>query len=273
MNRLLAFTLTWNGEEKLKKLAPSLVGAFSLVKDIIEPKWMVRDNGSVDNSIKYLRENYQGDMEIYSPGHNRDSFAAGMNSLAKLSKPSDDDLILLLNNDVIIHDHSSIRKMVELMYSANADVVGARLLFTNTTKLQHAGVIFSHKYGDLPYHYRPGDESDKAAEKNRWFQAVTAAVCIVRGSAFNRIGGMDEGYRWAFEDIDMCLSIGKTGGKIAYCGATSIYHEESASLKKNPVHKMFMKPNVDHFKSKWSGKYEIDHDKYLSNPGYKEIKV
>ena len=56
-------------------------------------------------------------------------------------------------------------------------------------------------------------------------------------------------------------------------GGTKIFHEESASLKKNPVNKMFMSPNVKHFKSKWTGKYELDHDKYLNDSSYNEAKV
>jgi GT2 family glycosyltransferase len=273
---LFILTLTWNGEDKLKNLTPSLFSSISAMprftKSGVETKWLVRDNGSNDGSVNYLRNNYPYPLEILEAGHNRESFAGGVNSLWKLAKPSDDDLVLLLNNDVIIKDPLSIMKMIDLQRKTKADVVGCRLLFTDTTKLQHAGVIFSAKYNNMPYHYRPGDESDVYAEKDRWFQAVTAAFCIVTGSALRRINGLDEGYRWAFEDIDMCLGIGATGGKIAYCGSTTIYHEESASLKKNPVHKMFMGPNVDHFRKKWTGKYQIDHDLYLKNPDYKVIK-
>ena len=271
---LFILTLTWNGEDKLRNLVPSLNSAVDVLENNnIKTQWLVRDNGSNDNSVSYLKSDYKHSLQVLEAGHNRESFAGGVNSLWKMAVGlKDGDLLLLLNNDVIIKDPQSILKMIELQSKTKADVVGARLLFTDTTKLQHAGVIFSTKYNSMPYHYRPGDESDIYAEKNRWFQAVTAAFCIVTASSFKKIGGMDEGYRWAFEDIDMCLSIGAMGGKIAYCGSTLIFHEESASLKKNPVHKLSMTPNVALFRKKWTGKYQLDHDQYLKNPDHKVIK-
>lgn len=268
--RLNILTLTWNGADKLKKLIPTMNASlpYCPVDEVI---WYIRDNGSKDNTMEVLYS-FPLDKFVFHAGHNRATFAEGVNCLWEASETKDEDFILLLNNDVMIKDPKSLAKMFELQKKTGADVVGGRLLYTGTNKLQHAGVIFSTRYNNLPYHFRPGEESDKNAQKDRYFQAVTAACCLVRGSAFNRIGGMDEGFKWAFDDIDMCLQIGSTGGSIAYCGGTTIYHEESASLKKNPVNKMFLNKNVERFRKKWTGKYKIDHDLYLKNPKYNEIK-
>jgi GT2 family glycosyltransferase len=273
MRTLHILTLNWNGEDKLMKLIPSLNKAVKAVRDTDqwEVVWYVRDNGSKDNSIKALKE-YRHSIQIHGIEHNRASFSEGVNFLQGEANPATCDMLMLLNNDVEFRDDQSILKMLELQKKTQADVVGARLLFTGTNKLQHAGVIFSQRYNTLPYHFRPNEESDENAKRNRWFQAVTAACCLVRADSFCSIGGMDEGFRWAFDDIDMCLSIKNNGGKIAYCGETEIWHEESASLKKNPVNKMFVGKNVERFRKKWNGKYEIDHDMYLGNPKYNEIK-
>lgn len=259
------FTLNWNGKDKLEKLYPSLINA---TKNI-DYTWWIRDNGSKDGSIDWIQNNIK--IKLLNIKHNRGSFAEGVNSLWKLANPSDNDLILLLNNDVEINDKDSLNNMINLLKRTNAEVVGARLLFSDRPEIiQHAGVIFSKRYNNLPYHFRPGEVTDKDALKNREFQAVTAACCIVKASAFKKINGMDEGFCWAFDDIDMCLQIGQFG-KIIYCGNTKIFHEESASLKKNPVNKMFMKQNVERFRKKWNGKYEIDHEMYLNNKNYKTI--
>lgn len=273
MRTLHILTLNWNGADKLKKLVPSLNKAVKTVRDADqwEVVWYVRDNGSKDNSMKVLEE-YQHSLQIHGIDHNRASFAEGVNFLHGEANPATCDMIMLLNNDVEFIDDYGITKMLDLQQRTKADVVGARLMYSGTEKLQHAGVIFSPKYNLLPFHFRPGEKVDANARKNRWFQAVTAACCLVREDTFRSIGGMDEGFRWAFDDVDMCLQIGAAGGKIAYCGETEIYHEESASLRKNPVNKMFMKPNVERFRKKWGGKYKVDHDLYLKNPGYNEIK-
>jgi GT2 family glycosyltransferase len=259
-------TLSWQGASYLRALAPGLYyNAQNLFRKGIETRWHVRDNGSTDDSIQAIVEH---GATVYSIGHNRDNYAVGMNYLFNNSGATDDDILLLLNNDVIFPEEDSLFKMLELLKN-NVGVVGARLLYLNTNKLQHAGVIFGERYGKMPYHYRHKEISDKEAERNREFQAVTAACCMVRASDWRKVGGMSEEYCWCFDDIDFCLKIGKTlGKKIMYCGETKIFHEESVSLKKNPINTLMMPQNVKKFKDKWFGKYEIDHDKYLTNKDY-----
>ena len=59
---------------------------------------------------------------------------------------------------------------------------------------------------------------------------------------------------------------------VIYCGTTDRFHEESASLQKNPVNTMFVGPNVSLFKSTWAEKYEEDLDRYLKDPNYNVYK-
>jgi O-antigen biosynthesis protein len=147
-------------------------------------------------------------------------------------------------------------------------IVGARLLYPGTDLLQHAGTIFSHKYGDLAFHFRYKEKSDKTAEKNRYFQCVTAAVSLVKAKDFKDVGGMDEGYQFCFEDVDINLAIGTKGKKVAYCGETKIFHHESLTVNKTNINKLFVQSNVKRFREKWAGKYKIDHDNYLNNSNY-----
>lgn len=277
-------TLTWNGLDKLRRLKDGLVR--NLMFTGHPAKWYIRDNGSTDGTKKWLEDwdkwNDDLNMEPMFVDHNRDNFAQCVNSLLYTATPKLPDkhkgnnIILLLNNDVEFIDNVSLSNMVKLFDKSKVGMVGARLLYNGTNKLQHAGVIFGKRYGNMPYHYRHQEESDKNAEKNRHFQAVTAACCLIHekalADALKSGYPMDEKFSWAFEDIDLCLRIKEAGWKIAYCGETKIYHEESASLKKNPVNKMFLPQNVKHFKEKWFGKYDLDHEKYLKNPSYNEIK-
>ncbi|KKN72154.1 hypothetical protein LCGC14_0413660 [marine sediment metagenome] len=273
---IYVLTLTWNGLDSLKKLKGGLIRNLNNVDTDYDAVWCVRDNGSTDGTAEWLNEIRKYGNVATLPlliDHNRDNFAQGVNSLANMvydeyDYANSNDFFLLLNNDVEFVDDTSLLKMMHLMKDPKVGVVGARLLYSGTNKLQHGGVIFGRRYSNMPYHYRHQEESDKHAEKNRYFQAVTAACCLIRAKAFQK---MSEIYFWSFEDTDLCLRIKKAGWKIAYCGETRIYHEESASLKKNPVNKMFLQQNVEHFKSKWFGKYELDHEKYLKNPNYKVI--
>jgi GT2 family glycosyltransferase len=272
---LHVLTLTWDGEQKMRNLLPGLQANLSIFHQSTnaDAHYHVRDNGSKDGTVDYLKNSLdKSQMTVYEIGHNRDSFSAGMNFLAKEAGIKSNDYILLLNNDVVFNDDHDLLKMYDLINKTKAGVVGCRLLYKGTNQLQHAGVIFSSRYNEMPYHYRPGDQADKDSEYNRYFQAVTAACCLVRGSSWLNASGMDEGFKWAFDDIDLCLSIGKTE-KIAYCGGTRICHEESATLKKNPVHLMSMQQNVKRFKDKWAGKYKLDLEKYETDKEYQKIKL
>ena len=265
-------TLNWNGLDKLSRLKAGLIKNLNQTDQ--KWAWYIRDNGSTDGSVEWLDaingKTPEGNkIEVIKMGHNRDNFAEGVNSLFEAAEPSQKDFILLLNNDVEFGDSQSLLKMIKIMDDPNVGIVGARLLYPGTNMLQHAGVIFSNRYGKMPYHYRHKEESDSFSKKNRYFQAVTAACCLIRAEAFQKL---DTKFHWSFEDIDLNLRIGKDGWKIVYCGETEIYHEESASLKKNPVNRMFLSHNVTYFKKKWFGKYEIDHDKYLKDPAYNKVK-
>lgn len=259
-------TLNWNGKDKMNRLVSSIKPAI----DGLDYKWIVRDNGSNDLTDNLIQDwSKKTNMLFYKNGHNRDSFATGVNWCFNVAHPTDEDYIFLLNNDIEFIDTKSINKMISIADSdQNVGIVGARLLYNGTNNLQHAGVIFGERYGLMPYHYRHKEVSDANAERNREFQAVTAAFMLVRAAVWMEVGGFDQGYSWSFEDVDFCLKVRAAGKKVVYCGGTKIYHEESASLKKNPVNKMFMKSNVNHFRSKWSDKYDIDHNKYLTNPNY-----
>lgn len=283
-------TLNWNGKDKLERLAPGLLANLEQTGE--EYCWYIRDNGSKDGSVQFIEELIKSGKKVKAlfVDHNRNNFAQGVNSLAKMalndrckvnitneSFISFKDLVpkfdtlLFMNNDIEFPEENSLTEMVNLYKTSNSAMVGCRLLYNGTDKLQHAGVIFSPKYGNMPYHYRHQETTSEETESNKFFQAVTAAVCLVNFSAFLEVDGMDERFHWAFEDIDLCLKIKDLGHKISYCGKTKIFHEESASLKKNPVNKMFMGPNVDLFKKKWFGKYKLDHDDYLKNPKHLNV--
>ena len=295
--RVHVLTLNWNGSAMLNRLREELANELTYFymregrcKDGWDfPIWHIRDNGSKDDTKDMLfgwtirSDGGPLPYELYEAGHNLDSFAVCVNDLFEKANPADDDIVFLMNNDVSFPSRRDgkggflsrkpvLKSMWDLQKKTGAGVVGCRLLYNDTNQLQHAGVIFSDRYNKMPFHFRPGEESDAKAEKNRYFQAVTAACCLVNPVSFRRIGGMDEKFNgWAFEDVDLCLRIGRDE-KIAYCGEAFAYHEESASLKKNPVNKMFMNKSVRYFREKWSGKYEIDHDKYLNDPSYQEIQ-
>jgi GT2 family glycosyltransferase len=263
-------TLTWNACDKLNKLHNSLIPSL----EEIDYKWFIKDNASKDDTIA-VASSWGDKVKVIPYKDNRQNFSAGMNFLFAAAAPADDDYILLLNNDIVFNDKASIKNMMDIMKNdSSVGAVGSRLLYTDTNKIQHAGTVFDPKTR-TPIHFRAGELSDSNAEKNRLFQVVTGAVLLTKAEYFRKawtknksgINGMDEEYHWAFDDVDLCLSINlNQKKKIVYCGETNIFHEESASLKKNPANRLFMNHNIIRLIEKWDSKVTFDRYMYKANP-------
>jgi O-antigen biosynthesis protein len=276
---LYILTLNWDGAAKLEKLYNSLLPSLQDVSF----KWLIKDNGSKDNSLQIIKEWNNDNVIPHDYKHNRDNFAGGCNFLFNEACCKEDDLILLLNNDTIIDNKASIKNMIDLINKDNdIGAVGCKLLYDKSKKIQHAGVVFSTKTGLLPTNYRRGETQTPEDNLDREFQAITAACMLTKAKFYenicrenkSKLNGLDTNFNWAFEDVSACLSIKyNMKKKIVYCGDTSILHEESATLNINPVNKLFMNHNVNHFLHLWKGKYDYDDAaKYLSNPKYNLYK-
>lgn len=272
MNRLVIMTLTWDAEEKLTRLKNSLMPALSAIKNL-KVEWHIKDNASKDKTVENAKT-WGDNVFVYPYKDNLQNFAEGMNFIFDKAKPDDEDYVLLLNNDVVFNDIYSLKNMINIMEKdESVGIVGARLLFNNTDLIQHCGVVFDDKY-KFPTHFRSKEKSNDLDKKNRLFQIVTGAVLLTKAKYYKNvctdnasgINGLCETFRWAFDDCDMCLNVGYIQKKkIVYCGETNIFHEESASLKKNPVNKLHLKGNLEKLVAKWGKIYKIDKSSYTNN--------
>jgi GT2 family glycosyltransferase len=260
------FTLSWNGENFLRELYPSLL----LNLNGIEYKWWIKDNGSKDNTLHLKSEWNNERVEIIDWKHNRDNYARGNNILYNLAKPDKTDFILTLNNDLMFKDAISIANMIEIAKNETVGQVGAKLNYKNNEKmLQHAGIVY-HKTAFTPINYRAGKLEEKTDRQNRYFPMITGAVALTKAHIWNDIQGFDEKYNWMFEDCDMSLKIRQLNKEVVYCGKTHILHEESASLKKNPVNKLFFTQNIKLFQDKWKSAIDPEMSaKYDQDPTFR----
>lgn len=269
---LYIYTLTWNGSEKLKKLNDSLMPALNG----IDYTWVIKDNGSKDDTIEVVKSWNNPFIKLIEYPDNNHNFAQGMNYCHLLSTPKDDDFVLLLNNDVIVEDKKSIKNMIDA-FKDDIGVVGAKLLYPTDNKIQHCGVVFN-KFKQ-PYHLKSGEKVSKIEDSNKQFQAVTGAVWLTKAGYYKQIAynpiapGLDERHVWGFEDIDACLFINfKLKKKVIYCGKTLFSHEESATLKKKPQHKLFLKQNMKLLHEKWGTLIFNDDQSYLKNSTHNNCK-
>ena len=141
------------------------------------------------------------------------------------------DYLLLLNNDTEVISPGWITAMLEFAQLDDVGAVGAKLYYPNN-HIQHAGVVLgicggaghSHKY--YPRSSR-GYFDSLACIRN--YSAVTAACIMVRRQVYEEVGGFDEQFRVAFNDVDFCLRIRQKGYRIVWTPFAELYHYESAS--------------------------------------------
>ena len=143
------------------------------------------------------------------------------------------DFVLFLNNDVYVSQLDWIDQMVaEALADPRVGAVGAKLLYPNGA-IQHAGVILG--VGGVADHAFRGTPRDDAGYFSRascaqQLSAVTAACMLCRTSAFREVGGFDEEtLKIAFNDVDLCLRLGRAGWKIIFQPGVVAEHHESLS--------------------------------------------
>jgi GT2 family glycosyltransferase len=63
----------------------------------------------------------------------------------------------------------------------------------------------------------------------RSYSALTAACMLVRRNVFEELGGFDEAFPVAFNDVDFCIRLGQSGYRLLYTPHAELIHHESAS--------------------------------------------
>ena len=155
---------------------------------------------------------------------------SGINNFGR--KAAAGDYLLLLNNDVEVRNGDWLTELLrQCAHKGGAAICGAMLYYPDET-LQHAGVItglggyagHSHKYKQKDgsgYLFRIATVQD--------FSAVTGACLLVKASVYDEVGGLDEQFAVAFNDVDFCLRVRDAGCRIAWTPYAELTHYESKS--------------------------------------------
>ena len=186
------------------------------------------DNGSSEeNRKKYERYvGEKGQKYIYKP---MDFNFSKMCNIGV--ENSDGELILLLNDDMEIIDSKWMERMAGHALLPYAGAVGAKLLYPNSTLIQHTGV-FSFDCGPSHALCRYDDSIlfDFCRNKIEYnYSAVTAACLMVTRKKYLEAGGLDESFAVAYNDVKFCFDLLKKGYYNVVRTDAVLYHHESLS--------------------------------------------
>lgn len=144
---------------------------------------------------------------------------------------SDGELIVFLNNDTEVMDPDWLRDLALFFEDPTIGAVGPVLLYPNGA-VQHAGVVLGARgTADHVMRHVPGDADGEAGALvvAREVSAVTAACLMMPRRLFDELGGFSTDYATHYQDVDLCLKIGRTGRRIVCAGFPRLLHHESLS--------------------------------------------
>ena len=205
---------------------------------------VVVDNGSTDWT-RYLLHAFEGDVQVVNNDENL-GFARACNQGAVICRSQ---YLVFLNNDTLLRP-GWLQALVELADSdPKIGVVGAKLLYPDSGKVQHAGLELRD---GIPDHaFRGTDPDDPRVSQVRDLDMVTGACLLIDRSLFAELQGFDVEYLNGIEDVDLCLQVRQKGYRVVYCPASEVEHYEGSTEGRfDHVHE-----NLQRFAEKWDGHF------------------
>ena len=144
---------------------------------------------------------------------------------------SDGEYLLFLNDDTEVISSDWLERMLGHASLPHVGAVGAKLYYPGGRKIQHCGVI---NRIEGPSHILCGGDDRVVYDfgRNRMdfdYLAVTAACLMIGRSKFDEIGGFDESFPIAYNDMDFCFKLIESGYYNVQRNDVKLYHYESLS--------------------------------------------
>ena len=156
------------------------------------------------------------------------NFAHLNNAAARTSRA---DVVVFLNNDTEVLEGDWISALLEEALRPEVGAV-APLLYPDGS-VQHAGAAIGlHGYAGHPFAGLGPDQLTPfgvPAQGTRNWLAVTAACMMVQRAKFLAVGGFDDGFVVAGNDVDLCLRLTSAGYRSLCVPHVSLLHDESQS--------------------------------------------
>lgn len=189
---------------------------------------IIVDNGSAENVQEQIRT-YITDKNIqYVVKEEAFNFSHMCNVGAEHATG---EYFLFLNDDIGIRHLGWLSRLVGHAAQSHVGAVGAKLLYPDSTDIQHDGVLnltcgpshaFSHMDDSMTWYF----------QRNRveydWI-AVTGACLLVARDKFYEVGGFEEELPVAYNDIEFCFKLVEAGYYNVCRNDVVLYHYESVS--------------------------------------------
>lgn len=211
--------VNYNGRDLLAQALESLWRTSGhLALDV----WVV-DNGSSDHSVELLSEEYP---KVHWIRNSENLGFARANNQALVHAVG--EYILLLNNDTIVHP-AALETLLRIMNShPELAACGPQLL--NHDGTVQLSCIYFPSLSRLFLNYirvRAGHGAKyvvESAEDVSYVDAASGACLLIRRTALEQVGLLDEGYFMYAEETDWCFRAKQMNWQIGYVPSAKVVH-------------------------------------------------
>lgn len=192
------------------------------------------DNGSTEPEAISLAQEFQGHSAVPVIGVRDEqpfNFSA-LNNQAR--RHCSGNFLLFLNNDIVFESERVIEQLLDPFGFQGVGAVGARLLYGDG-RIQHAGLMAAggcvHDLQSPAKKMTPGPATEivTALEVQEQWSAATGACLLLRACDFDRLGGFEEAFAVAYNDVDLCWRLAEAVLQVVVTPEPLILHLESVS--------------------------------------------
>jgi GT2 family glycosyltransferase len=229
--------VSFNAREHLRRCLTTLYehqrGAFEVI---------VVDNASPDGSAAMVSAEFSKARLIRNSANAGFAVAANIGMREALA-----DVIVLLNPDSELRDDPFSAPVGYLRSHPDAGALGVKLLDPDgalqlsvrrfpglEVALFNRYSLFTRLFPKNRYsqRYLMTDWGHDSISDVDW---VSGACLLTTRAVLDRIGYLDEGYFWGFEDVDFCQRVHRAGLRVVYYPETSVIHAIGASAHTVPT--------------------------------------
>lgn len=214
---------------------------------------IIENNSEEERTFKYYNKIQQENDNIQVVKWNGEFNYSAINNYGVTFAKG--EYLLFLNNDTEMITSTAINELLGCCMREDVGAVGAKLLYPDDT-VQHAGVVIG--FGGYAGHVNMGIGRDDygymvRARINCNYSAVTAACMMTKKELFEQVGGFDEQFVVACNDVDYCLKLRNIDKWVVYDAFSEWYHYESKSrgYEDTPEKLKRFEGEVEKFQKKW----------------------
>lgn len=224
----------------VKKLLKECIQSIYAQGNDIEFEIIVVDNSSDDGSAAMVKKEFPN--VILLENSQNVGFARACNQAIKLSKGK---FILLLNPDIIVPSGNLLKMLKFMEQTKEAGIVGCRLVDTDGNiepsckSFPSLWVLWS----EMSFLYKIFPKSKLFGapylsyfnyNQTKEVDVVKGAFLMIRRSAVDEIGLLDEGYFIYSEEVDWCYRAKRRGWKVYFYPDVQVIHYGGSSTRLNP---------------------------------------